>query len=54
MPLDPVGGAYSGPPTPQLFLPLFAPFARASSLGSEGLPRFLLISVVMSASNMGL
>ena len=48
-PLDPVGGAYSPPPAfpPELFLSRFAPFARASSLGSEGLPRFLLISVLM-------
>ena len=43
--LDPVGGS---PPTPQLFFPGFAPFARASSLRSEGLPRFLLISVLMA------
>ena len=35
------------PPTPQLFWPRFTPFARASSLRSEGLPRFLLISVLM-------
>ena len=47
--LDPVGegGAYSTPTTPQLFLPLFAPFAWVYSLRSEGLPRFLLISVLM-------
>ena len=37
----------TAPPTPQLLLPRFAPFARASSLRSEGLPRFLLISVLM-------
>ena len=35
------------PPPPQLFLPPFAPFARASLLRSEGLPRFLVISVLM-------
>ena len=39
---DPARG--SAPPTPQLLLPCFA---RASSLRSEGLPRFLLISVLM-------
>ena len=47
-------GAYSDPPppTPQLLLPRFAPFAPlawASLLHSESLPRFLLISVLMPA-----
>ena len=40
------------PPTPQLLLPRFAPFgplAWACSLHSEGLPRFLLIPVLMPA-----
>ena len=50
--LDPVGGGGREltaplPPTPQLFLPRFTRFARTSSLRSEGLPRFLLISVLM-------
>ena len=40
----------SPPPTPQLFLPCFALFAWASSLCSEGLPRFLLITVLMPVS----
>ena len=56
-PLDSVwvGGLQHHPPppaTPQLLLPRFAPFALlawASSLHSEGLPRFLLISVLMPA-----
>ena len=52
LPLGPVGGggwgwAYSTPATPQMLLPCFALFVRASSLRSEGLPRFLLISVLM-------
>ena len=46
-PLDPLGGITAPHPNPQLFLPRFAPFTRASSLRSEGLPRFLLISVLM-------
>ena len=41
------GGGLQHPPIPQLFLPHFAPFAWASLLCSEGLPRFLLISVLM-------
>ena len=48
-PWTPLGGLETPlPPTLQLFLPCFASFTRASTLRSERLPCFSLISVLMS------
>ena len=55
-PWTPLGGHTEPPPPqpPQLVLPYFSPFAWASPLRSEGLPRFLLISVLMPVKGVAI